>query len=441
MSSPAIPYRRMLTLKNETSSHTIGGASIDPDHKDGTDNAAGIAKGCLRDGISAFGEVRKAMEMIEYQKEAILISFLNEKERYKRLAKYIVHLISDDPASPKESLHTIVYRIKDELRIIEKIDKQNKELEAGAPPITEKNYQARVGDLLGVRIICLRLSDIGKVEAYLGLLSEEKILRFVKGPDQKRSFILPVDPGEFISDGMDLTYSGYSSIHYQVALGENSDGPSGLEDLQFEFQLRTILEEAWGEIDHKYRYVSSRNGEALPEYIHTGFYNLSAYLQVAALQAEHLCRLAEAHRLKKTAQVKGKPATPFINAPSSIDIDEDEASQKPLAPTIEMYLEEILGFKVTPRTLIYIERRLDEVGFAQKPHKILQKVFTGDRILEFKDIFRETLNLIPFTNEKERNIDVINALNFAIFDELQGKRVAQEGLRSVLRWRKERAKC
>ena len=379
--------------------------------------------------------------MKKHQREAILISFLNEKGKYKKLAEYIVQLIQDDPSSPKESLHTIIYRIKDELRIIEKIDKQNKELEAGAPPITEKNYQTRVGDLLGVRIICLRLSDIGKVEAYLGLLSEEKILRFVKGPDQKRSFILPVDPGESILDGKDLTYSGYSSIHYQVVLGENSDAPSGLEDLQFEFQLRTILEEAWGEIDHKYRYVCSRNGVALPEYIHTGFYNLSAYLQVAALQAEHLCRLAEAHRLKRTAQVKGEPAIPFINAPSSIDIDEDEDSQKPLAPAIEMYLEEILRFKVTPRTLIYIQRRLDEVGFAQKPHKILQKVFTGDRILEFKDIFRETLNLIPFMNEKERNIDVINALNFAIFDELQGKRVAQEGLRSVLRWRKERSKC
>jgi ppGpp synthetase/RelA/SpoT-type nucleotidyltranferase len=356
--------------------------------------------------------------MIAYQKEAILISFLNEKERYKKLAEYIVHLIRDDPSSPKESLHTIVYRIKDELRIIEKIDKQNRELEAGAPPITEKNYRTRVGDLLGVRIICLRLSDIVKIEAYLGLLSEERILRFVKGPDQKRSFILPVDPGESISDGMDLTYSGYSSIHYQVELGENSDAPSGLKDLQFEFQLRTILEEAWGEIDHKYRYVRSRNGEALPEYIHTGFYNLSAYLQVAALQAEHLCRLAEAHRLKKTAQVKGKQETPFVEELGSIDIDKNEACQKPLAPTIEIYLEEILGFKVTPRTLIYIERRLDEVGFAQKPRQILQKVFTGDRMLE-----------------------VINALNFAIFDELQGKRVAQEGLRSVLRWRKERSKC
>jgi ppGpp synthetase/RelA/SpoT-type nucleotidyltranferase len=379
--------------------------------------------------------------MKKHQREAILISFLNEKERYKKLAEYIVHLISDDPSSPKESLHTIIYRIKDELRIIEKIDKQNKALEVGAPTITEKNYRTRVGDLLGVRIICLRLSDIEKVEAYLGLLSDEKILRFVKGPDQKRSFILPVDPGVSISDGMDLTYSGYSSIHYQVELGENSDAPSGLADLQFEFQLRTILEEAWGEIDHKYRYVRSRNGVALPEYIHTGFYNLSAYLQVAALQAEYLCRLTEAYSRKKTAKLKGKQETPFVDEPSSIDIDQNEARQKPLEHTVEMYLEEILRFKVTPRTLIYIERRLDEVGFAQKPHEILQKVFTEDRILEFKAIFRETLNLIPFRNKKERNIDVINALNFAIFDELQGKRVAQEGLRSVLRWRKEGSTC
>jgi ppGpp synthetase/RelA/SpoT-type nucleotidyltranferase len=379
--------------------------------------------------------------MNEYQKEAILISFLNEKERYKRLAEYIIHLISDDPSSPKESLHTIIYRIKDELRIIEKIDKQNKELEAGAPPITEKNYQTRVGDLLGFRIICLRLSDIGKIEAYLGLLSDEKILRFIKGPDQKRSFILPVDPGESISDGINLTYNGYSSIHYQVELGENSDAPSELTDLQFEFQLRTILEEAWGEIDHKYRYVRSRNGVALPEYIHTGFYNLSAYLQVAALQAEYLCRLAEAHSRKKTAQLKGKQETPFADEVSSIDIDKNEDRQNLLALSVERYIEEILEFKITPRTLIYIERRLDEVGFAEKPHEILQKVFTEDRILEFKAIFRETLKFIPFSNKKERNIDVINALNFAIFDELQGKRVAQEGLRSVLRWRKERSNC
>jgi ppGpp synthetase/RelA/SpoT-type nucleotidyltranferase len=379
--------------------------------------------------------------MIEYQKESILISFLNEKERYKKFAEYLVHLIRDDPSSPKESLHTIIYRIKDEFRLIEKIDIQNKELEAGEPPISEKNYQVKVGDLLGVRIICLRLSDVEKIEAYLRLLSEEKILRFIKGPDKKRSFILPVHPGESISGGIDRRYNGYSSIHYQVALGENSDAPSRLEDLQAELQLRTILEEAWGEIDHKYRYVSSRRGANLPDYIQRGFYNLSVYLQVAALQAEDLCLLTETHRPNKNAEVKEKSTKQIVDGTGSIDFSETEECQKPLAPTLEMYLEEILGFRVTVRTLTYIERRLNEVGFTEKPHKILQKVLTQDRILEFKAIFSETLNLIPFTNAKDTNIDVINALNFAIFDELQGNRVAQEGLKSVLRWRKERLKC
>ncbi len=376
--------------------------------------------------------------MIEYQKEAILISFLNEKERYKKLAEYIVHLIRDDPSSPKESLHTIIYRIKDELRLIEKIDEQNKALEAGEAPISEKNYQVKIGDLFGVRMICLRLSDVEKVEAYLRLLSEEKILRFVKGPDKKRSFILPVDPGESISDGIDLAYSGYSSIHYQVELGENSDAPSGLEDLQFEFQLRTILEGAWGEIDHKYRYVRSRIGVNLPEHIHTGFYNLSAYLQVAALQAEYLCRLAEAHSLKKIAKVKGIARIPLGDEFSSTDMEKDEACRKLSSSEIEKSLKKILRFKVTPRTLIYIEKRLGDVNSEEKPHKTLQKLLTKNRLLEFKTIFQEILNIGPFANAKERNIDVINALNFGIFYELQGKRVAQEGLRAVLRWRKDR---
>ncbi|MFH1156864.1 MAG: hypothetical protein V1793_23955 [Pseudomonadota bacterium] len=34
--------------------------------------------------------------MIDSQKEAILIAFLNEKARYKKLAEHIINLIRDD---------------------------------------------------------------------------------------------------------------------------------------------------------------------------------------------------------------------------------------------------------------------------------------------------------------------------------------------------------
>jgi len=304
--------------------------------------------------------------MKKHQREAILISFLNEKWKYKKLAEYIVQLIQNDPSSPKESLHTIIYRIKDELRLIEKIN---------------------------------RLNDI------------------------------------------DLRYSGYSSIHYQVELGENSDAPPGLKGLLFELQLRTILEEAWSEIDHKYRYVRSRIGVHLPGHIHTGFYNLSAYLQVAATQAEYLCRLVEAHSLKKISKVKGIPRIPLGDEFSSTDMKKNEACRKLSSSEIEKILKKILGFKVTPRTLIYIEKRLGDVNSEEKPHKILQKLLTKNRLLEFKSIFQEILNIEPFANARENNIDVINALNFGMFYELQGKRVAQEGLRAVLRWRKDRSIC
>jgi len=68
--------------------------------------------------------------MRKRQKEAILISFLKEKQKYEKLADYMIHLIKDDPASPRESLHTITYRIKDKERLLEKIDEENKQIKA-----------------------------------------------------------------------------------------------------------------------------------------------------------------------------------------------------------------------------------------------------------------------------------------------------------------------
>ena len=211
--------------------------------------------------------------------------------------------------------------------------------------------------------------------------------------------------------------------------------------LLFELQLRTILEEAWSEIDHKYRYMRSRIGVNLPKHVHMGFYNLSAYLQVAALQAENLCHQAEVHSFIKNPEIKGKEAIPCGDKIYSIAMENDETCRKLSASEIETNLEEIFGVKVTSRTLIYIEKRLGELNFEEIQDKTLQQLLTQNRLLEFKTIFREILNGEPFANTKEMNIDVINALNFGIFYELQGKRVAQEGLRVVLRWRKDRSIC
>jgi putative GTP pyrophosphokinase len=377
--------------------------------------------------------------MRKREKEAILISFFKEKEKYEELAEYVVHLIRDDPSSPKGSLHTITYRIKDQTRLIEKIEEENKQNGVGPGPITKENFQERVGDILGIRLICLRLSDVETVEAYLALLAEENILKFLRKPIRKRAFVLPVDPDDAIPEDLELRYSGYSSIHYQVRLGENSDANDALKGLQMEFQLRTILEEAWGEIDHKYRYLLSRSGVELPEYVHTGFFNLSVYLQAAALQAEHLCRQAEGYRVLISRKAKGKRVSPHAMSPGSHGAGME--SPDPATLTIlQTGLEETFGFKLTDRTFTYILKRLHEFGYAQQPQMIFEGVLTKSRLQEFRAILREVLHREAFEDNTKRNVDVINAVNFALFDEIQGSRVTREGLKSVLRWRKERSR-
>lgn len=376
--------------------------------------------------------------MIKQQRDNFLISFFKEKDKYERLAVYIVRLIQDDPSAPKECIHTILYRIKDEARLIEKIDQENSSSANNVKPITHKNFQERIGDLIGIRIICLRLSDIKKVEIYLKLLVEEKILQFIREPDQKRSFVLPIDPGEAVPQDINLQYSGYSSIHYQIRLDENSDAAEEFKMIQVELQLRTILEEAWGEIDHKYRYAYSRTGDTLPEHIHSGFYNLSAYLQAAAMQAEQLCREVEAHSLSRSLKSKRKKKISVTPEHVGKGTANDFVDQLAVPPALQSVLEETFGFKPTARTLTYILKRFSKFGYSQRSKSFFRKIFKRSRLNKFQTIYQEILNRDPFKNRNNRNIDIINAVNFALFDEIEGTRVAREGLRSTLKWRKDR---
>ena len=115
-----------------------------------------------------------------------------------------------------------------------------------------------------------------------------------------------------------------------------------------------------------------------------------------------------------------------------------EGATNMVQQALKEFLEKNLGFTLTDRTLTYMMKRLDELGYSGQPQALLRRLFTEDRLREFKTIFREVLKREAFEDAKKRNVDAINAVNFALFDEIQGSRVAKEGLRSALRLRKER---
>ena len=374
--------------------------------------------------------------MRKREKEALLIAFLKEKIKYEKLGDYILHLIQDDPSAPKNNFHTITYRIKEENRFIEKIERQNKSLAPGHPPITVKNFKERMGDLLGIRLICLRLDDIKIIESYLLYLAEENIFRFIEKPKQKRSFIIPVDPDQE-NYSHDLLYGGYSSIHYQISLSDGLTVPAELKGLQAELQLRTILEEAWGEIDHKYRYSQVRSGTKLPEFIHSGFYNLSAYLQAAAMQAEYLCRQVEMYSSNENRRINR--VADFLSSPGA-DKQEQGTVETIISislPIMQKNLEKIFGFKLNERTLNYIFRRFQEAGLNGQHTRSIERIIPKKRVDKFETVFHEIFTCKPFKDKNRRNVDVINAINFALFHETQGPRLAVEGLRSILKHRKE----
>lgn len=104
------------------------------------------------------------------------------------------------------------------------------------PPKEEIDDLPVLTDLVGMRIICAFLKDLAEVEAIL-----------------KRNFeILEV---ERKGAGRTFMEFGYESIHFLLRIpAEFTVGLMLPEKLIFEIQLRTILQDAWAEVEHELIY-------------------------------------------------------------------------------------------------------------------------------------------------------------------------------------------
>jgi hypothetical protein len=156
------------------------------------------------------------------------------------------------------------------------------------------------------------------------------------------------------------------------------------------------------------------------------------------MQAEQLCREVEAHRLSSSLKSKEKKKISITPEHKGKETINGSADQLKVPPALKSVLDETFGFQATARTLTYIIKRLNKLGYSQRSKSFFRKMFKKRRLNEFRKIYQEVLNRDPFKDSNNRNIDIINALNFALFDEIEGTNVAKEGLRSTLKWRKDR---
>jgi ppGpp synthetase/RelA/SpoT-type nucleotidyltranferase len=146
---------------------------------------------------------------------------------------------------PVEAVHTVKTRIKSPDHLLEKIVRIK--LENPAIDIGTGNYDQLVTDLVGVRALHLFKEDWASIHDF--------ILRTWELKEAPVANIHAEDPPALIQAFRDRRCEvhrhpwGYRSVHYLIAFERSKD-----KTLPVEIQVRTLLEEAWSEIDHFVRY-------------------------------------------------------------------------------------------------------------------------------------------------------------------------------------------
>jgi putative GTP pyrophosphokinase len=149
-------------------------------------------------------------------------------------------------------VHSVRYRLKDIENILEKVERKNLEDAARDDAdklgdINKDNFFDRITDIAGVRVLHLYQSQFEDIHSAIlkKVASEDFCLyeqpkAYTWDPDSKKFFgILDIETHQ--------KDSFYTSIHYVLK-------PNARSKFTCEVQVRTLLEEVWGEVDHAMNY-------------------------------------------------------------------------------------------------------------------------------------------------------------------------------------------
>lgn len=186
---------------------------------------------------------------------------LFEEKRYtfETLVKNLANLMQDSPRL-SQHIHSIKYRVKAPSHLKEKLTrklleakKQNKKF-----LITPDNLFLQLTDLAGLRILHLHTSQMKAIDFELKAILDEQRYKIVEGPiantwdHEYRKFFDGLGFKTVARDSL------YTSIHYIVEPGQKTA-------LRCEIQVRTLMEEVWGEVSHSVNYPHSADNIACEE--------------------------------------------------------------------------------------------------------------------------------------------------------------------------------
>jgi ppGpp synthetase/RelA/SpoT-type nucleotidyltranferase len=147
------------------------------------------------------------------------------------------------------AIHSMRSRLKDPNHLSDKLTRKIRECKGKkkAFEITPDNLLVKVNDLIGVRLLHLYTRQITVIDTALRDVFREGKYDLLEGPfartwdDESRQFFRDCKIETQESPSM------YTSVHYVI-------GSASRTTVTAEIQVRTLMEEVWGEVDHTMNY-------------------------------------------------------------------------------------------------------------------------------------------------------------------------------------------
>lgn len=176
------------------------------------------------------------------------------------LEQVLVHL--GQSSRLRKLIHTTRSRVKDPDHLRDKLLRKQKAAVAQGKPfdITPENLFQKITDLAGIRLLHLYTRQFEAVDAEIRSIIDEQKIPLIEGPfartwdDEYREYF------EKLGVQIQKSPTMYTSVHYVIASGSKTT-------VTCEIQVRTLMEEVWGEVDHTVNYPHPADSVACKEQI------------------------------------------------------------------------------------------------------------------------------------------------------------------------------
>lgn len=224
---------------------------------------------------------------MENNEQALIRGMVDKYREKKRLFElFLTNVQADFTSSPALNtgvpsvIHSTKSRLKDEVHLEKKIKRKLSE----GRNITKENFFSEITDLAGIRILHLHQDQFSGIHKFVMKKVSSKHWKLLEKPIAYTWDPESVEYFKAFKIRTSIKPSYYTSVHYLISPANDED------NVCCEIQVRTLFEEAWGEIDHSINYPEKTDQAATIEQLRV----LSKLVSTGSRLADAIFKIHEA---------------------------------------------------------------------------------------------------------------------------------------------------